>query len=481
MIWNILPIILTGIALSLVFGSLRTRYFVLWKRFLKSCYYLRLSAYKTLHPARWYDVFALIVEIAFILIDFIGLIIIGPWYNIIRFGIDGIKKRRKAKDNVKKAAQRKKFQDGAGKFSLTKRQPEFVWKNPPVYIYVQKGDLKFLPSEKEVIYYEKNYSEELNDIISSHYAELCHMARKHYRELIYLPEYNKSQAGHNLEAEVSYLNPRHTGCMEVPSGFITYHDILTAYHINEDISGPCLIRCMSHDEQGDTFRFSIRYLESTDYETFVKEFSEYLHSTQEPVTMYHLMSDKEYEEYMSQFTADDRFDSDVRRMVNEIRSRIMELESRGMSSLVIRKLIGDVPDKPGRLLVDKHFRIILPDYNDMEIDLSPLQKTVFILFLRHPEGIYFKELDDYQGELFDIYSSITGRSDTKAIMQSIEKLTDPYDNSINEKCARIKMAFTSKFNDEIARWYYVDGKKGGKKTILIPRDLVTWECTIQSR
>ena len=43
------------------------------------------------------------------------------------------------------------------------------------------------------------------------------------------------------------------------------------------------------------------------------------------------------------------------------------------------------------------------------------------------------------------------------------------------------MAFTSKFNDEIARWYYVDGKKGGKKTILIPRDLVTWECTIQSR
>lgn len=114
------------------------------------------------------------------------------------------------------------------------------------------------------------------------------------------------------------------------------------------------------------------------------------------------------------------------------------------------------------------------------LTILPL-KTVFILFLRHPEGIYFKELDDYRGELFDIYSSITGRSDTKAIMQSIEKLTDPYDNSINEKCARIKMAFMSKFNDEIARWYYVDGKKVEKKTILLPRDQVTWECTIQSR
>lgn len=114
------------------------------------------------------------------------------------------------------------------------------------------------------------------------------------------------------------------------------------------------------------------------------------------------------------------------------------------------------------------------------LTILPL-KTVFILFLRHPEGIYFKEPDDYRGELFDIYSSITGRSDTKAIMQSIEKLTDPYDNSINEKCARIKMAFMSKFNDEIARWYYVDGKKVEKKTILLPRSQVTWECTIQSR
>lgn len=481
MIWTILTIILTGIFLNLVFGSLRIKYAVLWRQFLKSGYFLRLSIYKTLHPAKWYDVFALIVEIVFILIDFVGLIIIGPWYNMIRFGIDGIKRRRKAKDDARKAAQRKKFQEEAGKFTLTKRQPEFVWKNPPVYIYVQKEDLTFLPSEKEVIYYEKNYSEELNDIISSHYDELCQMARKHNRELIYLPEYNKSQEGHNLEAEVSYLNPHHTGRMEVPSGFITYQDILTAFHINDNISGPCLVRCMSHDEQDETFRFSVCHLESTDYEAFVKEFSEYLHSTQGPVTMYHLMSDKEYEEYMSQFTADERFDSDVRRMADEIRSRIMELESRGMSSLVIRKLIGDVPDKPGRLLVDKHFRIFLPDYNDMEIDLAPLQKTVFILFLRHPEGIYFKELDDYRGELFDIYSSITGRSDTKAIMQSIEKLTDPYDNSINEKCARIKMAFTSKFNDEIARWYYIDGKKGEKKTILLPRSQVTWECKIQSR
>ena len=178
---------------------------------------------------------------------------------------------------------------------------------------------------------------------------------------------------------------------------------------------------------------------------------------------------------MSQFTADERFDDDVLRISEEIRSKIMELESRGLSSIIIRKLVGEVPDKPGRLYIDLRNRIFLPDYNNMEIKLSPIQKTVYFLFLRHPEGIYFKDLTDYKNELYGIYSSISGRTDPDAMFQSIDRLTDPYDNSINEKCARIRMAFVSRFNEELARWYYIDGRKGEKKRIRLPRELVTVE------
>ena len=476
----VLLIMLTGIVLSIAFDSSRKIYVNLWKSTLKSGYYLRLSAYRTLHPARWYDVFAFVLIAVSAFLQLVCMMFLGQWYSIMKSLAGYIGMRRQKKSDLESAARLAKWKEESRNFKLVKRTPEFEWKTKPVYIKVPMEDLKFHPSEKDVIFYEKGHSDELNNIISSHYAELCSMAQKYGRNLIYLPEYDKSQQGQDFGAEMSYLNPRHAGCVEVPSGFLTYRDIETAYHLGEDISEPCLVRCMDYDEFDETVRFSVRYIESTDYESFLKEFSEYLHSTQCPPTMYRLMSDKEYEEYMSQFTADERFDADMIRIGQEIRSRVLELESRGLSSIIIRKLVGEVPDKPGRLMIDAHFRIFLPDYNNMEIDLSPLQKTVFFLFLRHPEGIYFKNLDDYHKELFDIYSSITGRSDRKAIMQSIDRLTDPYDNSINEKCARIKMAFVSKFNDELARWYYIDGKKGERKRILLPRDLVTWECVIHS-
>jgi hypothetical protein len=110
----------------------------------------------------------------------------------------------------------------------------------------------------------------------------------------------------------------------------------------------------------------------------------------------------------------------------------------------------------------------------MEIHLTPLPKAVYFLFLRHPEGILFKNLPDYYDELLDIYTQLTGRKCDKDITQSIKDVTDPTKNSINEKCARIKEAFVTKFHDDIAQNYFITGKRGEPKTITLPRDLVDW-------
>ena len=137
-------------------------------------------------------------------------------------------------------------------------------------------------------------------------------------------------------------------------------------------------------------------------------------------------------------TADDRFDHDVRVIGKEIRERVAKLRAWGMSALAIQKLIGDDSDKPSQLLINKQNKVLLTDYGNKEIKMEPLQKAVFFLFLRHPEGILFKELADYKQELCSIYKEVTGREDIDAIERSISRLVDPYDNSINEKCARIK-------------------------------------------
>lgn len=135
-----------------------------------------------------------------------------------------------------------------------------------------------------------------------------------------------------------------------------------------------------------------------------------------------------------------------------------------------KKLTYDI--KLSRILVDQHYRIILPDFNNIEISLPPLTKAVYILFLSHPEGIMLKNLIDYKLELINIYNKITNLSDQGKINDSIGALLDATNNSIHEKCSRIKGAFISSMNDFIASHYYVTGERGAPKKISLPNDLI---------
>ena len=128
-----------------------------------------------------------------------------------------------------------------------------------------------------------------------------------------------------------------------------------------------------------------------------------------------------------------------------------------------------------KLHITSSYSIILEDYDHKEVKMDTLTKAVFLLFLKHPEGIRYKELSDYATELEEIYTSITGRTDTKAIRESIESLTDPLSNSINEKVSRVKRAFINAIDVRIAQNYYIDGQQGEAKKILPDRSLVIWE------
>ena len=88
-----------------------------------------------------------------------------------------------------------------------------------------------------------------------------------------------------------------------------------------------------------------------------------------------------------------------------------------------------------RLVITKDNRIILPDYNDIEVKMEPLVKAVYFLFLKHPKGIVFKKLADYRTELLEIYKVLKPMGLNKRTIQSIEDVTNPLLNSINEKCA----------------------------------------------
>ena len=177
--------------------------------------------------------------------------------------------------------------------------------------------------------------------------------------------------------------------------------------------------------------------------------------------------------------ADDCFNSqiskeDISDLIDEVKERIAKLRQRGISQYILEQLIHP-DDRLSKLIITSDYRILLPDYNDLEIKMEPLVKAVYLLFLKHPEGILFKHLPDYRQELTEIYVKLKPNGLNDRALQSIEDVTNPLQNSINEKCARIRGAFLSQFDDHMAKHYYIDGLRGEAKKISLPPDMVEWE------
>ena len=117
------------------------------------------------------------------------------------------------------------------------------------------------------------------------------------------------------------------------------------------------------------------------------------------------------------------------------------MKQKGVALYILEELLRG-PINLSRLVITSDYRIYLSDYNRrVEIRMTPLVKAVYLLFLRHEEGIPFKHLPDYYDELLKIYIEIRGGWLNDDMKKSVMYATSPFNNSINEKCARIREAF----------------------------------------
>ena len=144
--------------------------------------------------------------------------------------------------------------------------------------------------------------------------------------------------------------------------------------------------------------------------------------------------------------------------------------------------------KLSRLLVTKDYRLVLVDYHQREVELQPVHKAVYLLFLAHPEGIEFKRLGDYRQELTRYYMATAKLMDKEKIVESVSHLVHPLDNAINEKCSRIKKAFLDIMDEYTASYYIISGHTQKRvagstriwyerlKVITLPRELVVYEA-----
>ena len=231
--------------------------------------------------------------------------------------------------------------------------------------------------------------------------------------------------------------------------------------VNDDIEQePCQDEDAAKEETDD-IRFSVRPS---------KPQVERCRKLSEPEIRFRVTSQQEPPQ------ADQTFSAEMAKAAAEIEKMVKDLLLQGFPAEIVQSWLNEAV-KLSRLRITRQFKILLVDY-DMEIKMGPLPKTVFLFYLRHPEGVKFTYLQDHVDELRNIYGHVSVNDDPVKMDESIASLTDPLNNSICEKCAAIKKAFMLKVHDNVARNYYITGMQGGEKGIALDRNLVEWECQL---
>ena len=163
-------------------------------------------------------------------------------------------------------------------------------------------------------------------------------------------------------------------------------------------------------------------------------------------------------------------------LLDEVKEKVRKLRAYGVDETEIVAAMSEEELFP-QLVVTEDYRVVLDDEAKTEVKMEALVKAVYLLFLSHPEGIVLKHLPDYRQELMSLYLLLRPYGMTDRVMQSIEDVTNPTMNSINEKCARIRKLFSEILPKSVAKYYAISGKRGEAKKIDLVRANVVWKCT----
>ena len=145
-----------------------------------------------------------------------------------------------------------------------------------------------------------------------------------------------------------------------------------------------------------------------------------------------------------------------------------------INSVISGKLQINRDNELSPLVVNADMHIILPAYNELEIRMTPLARTVYILFLCHPEGIVLKNIGDYRDELRDIYLLVKPGADSMLADDYINELCFPGSDSLQQKLSLIKRSINRYIMPEkLAQSYHIIGARGKAYTINIPTEKIT--------
>ena len=157
-------------------------------------------------------------------------------------------------------------------------------------------------------------------------------------------------------------------------------------------------------------------------------------------------------------------------IVAEIRALLEDLRSRGLPEDTIEALVTE--RKTGRIILDRE-GLTLPEYDGVRIRLTPMERTLYILVMRYPQGIPVEELWRYYDELCDIYGKQTVYDDRDMILSAVEALCDDYRTTLYTNVSRIRKKLMDKLGKRAAEPYLISRGADNMYRIPVDRSLVS--------
>ncbi|MBQ3731482.1 MAG: hypothetical protein II905_07020, partial [Muribaculaceae bacterium] len=176
-------------------------------------------------------------------------------------------------------------------------------------------------------------------------------------------------------------------------------------------------------------------------------------------------------------------ESEYERDVRDLRARIVAFIAKYhqdpeqvMSVMLEGKVL--LGQTPGRLLVNGDMKIVLPDYDEMEIKMPAMCRTLYILFMKHrvmgQGGFELKNIDLYRDEMVDIYSLVKPGADEERVRRTVDNLCDTFSNALNETISRangfIKKCIVDK---NLQKQYLISGVRGEEYSIGLDPGMMT--------
>lgn len=335
---------------------------------------------------------------------------------------------------------------------------------------IRFNDRSFSMSPDQITYYDPDGSSEFSAYIEANLDYVKHWFSNTGYKFCYIPDLCKNYT----EEEIRYIKPNWDGQPLKVLGNDSLKPLLTGKYSKTPAG---FIRLS--DETWMTYKHYP--LAPLDYIAFEEQLEIYKHFLYERFNTcnsvsFSITGTKKDENLYPVLTmkSDDYTEDEI---IAEISRMAKQLRKDGIEGYVLHLMV-PTKDMLSRMVINDKYDVILPDFDNMVIKMSPLPKTVYFLFLKHEEGIAYKDMIDHREELGSIYKKITNRTSTDVIDSSLDKLTDPLNNSLNEKCSRIREAFEGHMDTKLADNYCVTGERADIRQIALPRSLVEWQCVL---